>query len=169
MQLQYVLLLIHIVLTLNHSQEYMKSAQSALEATLVKVIITPEPFPLPGRALRNLAARCFVALYTQGETRTLFDTLQAFMKVVGDLKTPDKDTNKMYVLSLAHNRDRAHFLSKSCFLLRWRTYGRVWCSGMWGNCLDRFPLMLSDQFMSFMAEITTVTLKTYKSSSVSSH
>jgi hypothetical protein len=69
--------------------------QSVLEPTLVKVIVAPEPYLPPGRALRNLAARSFVALYTQGETRTLFDTLQAFMKVMGDFKTPDKDINKM--------------------------------------------------------------------------
>lgn len=78
----------------------MKSLQSSLEATLVKVITAPEPYPTPGRAIRNLAARCFVNLYTRGESRALFDTLQAFMKVVAYFKTPDKDLNKMYVLGL---------------------------------------------------------------------
>lgn len=82
----------------------MKSAQSALEATFIKVITAPEPYPPPGRALRNVTSRCFGALYTRGETRTLFDTLQVFMKVVGDFKTPDKDTNKMYVLQLFPRR-----------------------------------------------------------------
>lgn len=81
----------------------MKSSQSALEATLVKVITSPEPYPSPGRALRNPTARCLVSLYTRGETRTLFDTLQSFMKIVGDFKTPDKDMNKMYV-SLSFKR-----------------------------------------------------------------
>ena len=98
MQLQYVVSSnSHNLTTLSCFQDYMKSAQSVLEATLVKVITTPEPYPPPGRALRNPTARCFIALYTRGETRTLFDTLQAFMKVVGDLKTLDRDVNKMYV------------------------------------------------------------------------
>jgi hypothetical protein len=99
MQLPYVVSFVNICSrSLIFSQEYIKSAQSALEATLVKVITTPEPYLPPGRALRTRAARCFVALYSRGETRTLFDTLQTFMKVVGDFKTPDKDMNKMYGL-----------------------------------------------------------------------
>lgn len=35
-------------------------------------------------------------LYTKGETRTLFDALQSFVKIVGDFKAQDKDVNKMY-------------------------------------------------------------------------
>jgi hypothetical protein len=54
------------------------------------------PTPTPGRALRNLVGRCLVALYTRGETRTLFDTMQAFLKIVGDLKAVDNEANKMY-------------------------------------------------------------------------
>lgn len=80
------------------AQQHLKSVQGDLEGTLVKIITAPEPYPPPGRALRNLVGRCLVALYTRGETRTLFDTLQAFMKIVGDFKAPDKDTNKTYVL-----------------------------------------------------------------------
>ena len=76
-------------------QEYLKSRQSDLEAALVNVIKAPEPYPTPGRALRNLVARCLITLYTRAESRTLFDTLQAFMAIVGDFKVQDKDTNKM--------------------------------------------------------------------------
>ncbi|TRM58754.1 armadillo-type protein [Schizophyllum amplum] len=106
--------------------EDLKAGQVDLEATLVKIIAAPAPFPLPGRPVRNVAARCFIALYRRVETRTLFDTLQGFLKIVGDFKTPTKDEIKMCVhtalIDLAH-------------------------------------------FMSFVAEIVTLTLKIGKSSS----
>ena len=54
--------------------------------------------PAPGRAIRNLVGRCLIALYTRGETRTLFDTMQSFLKIVGDVKAVDKDANKMCVV-----------------------------------------------------------------------
>ena len=47
--------------------------------------------------MRNVAARAFIALYGRVETRTLFDTLQGFLKIVGDFKTPTKDEIKMCV------------------------------------------------------------------------
>ena len=78
-------------------QEDLKAGQSDLEKTLVKIIAAPAPFPLPGRPVRNVAARCFIALYRRVETRTLFDTLQGFLKIVGDFKTPTKDEIKMCV------------------------------------------------------------------------
>jgi hypothetical protein len=65
-------------------QEHLKSKQADLEASLVKVVLAQDPYPIPGRALRNCVARCFIALYTRAETRTLFDTLQAFIKVIID-------------------------------------------------------------------------------------
>jgi hypothetical protein len=79
-------------------QEHLKSKQANLEASLVKVVLAQEPYPIPGRALRNCVARCFIALYTRAETRTLFDTLQAFIKVIIDFKTPDRDSHKMCVI-----------------------------------------------------------------------
>jgi hypothetical protein len=37
-----------------------------------------------------------VELYVRGETRTMFDTVQAFMKIAGDFKAPtDRDGSKM--------------------------------------------------------------------------
>ena len=84
---------IHIFL-----QSTLKAKQADIEATLVKIITAPSPFPAPGRAIRNVVARCLVSLYTRSETRTLFDTIQAFLKIVGDSKTADKDTRRMYVL-----------------------------------------------------------------------
>ncbi|KAJ7066512.1 clathrin-coated vesicle protein [Mycena amicta] len=80
--------------------EYLKTKQSDVESALVKVVLAQDPYPIPGRALRNCAARCFVILYTRGETRTLFDTLQAFMKVVIDFKTPDRDSRKIAAFSV---------------------------------------------------------------------
>jgi HEAT repeat-containing protein 5 len=72
----------------------VKSRQSTLEAALVKVITGPEPYPPPGRALRNPAVRSLIALYTRTETRTLFDALQTFMAIVGDFKSSGRDANK---------------------------------------------------------------------------
>ncbi|KAG5643615.1 hypothetical protein DXG03_000582 [Asterophora parasitica] len=79
--------------------QQLKGVQANIERTLVKIVTAPEPYPPPGRALRNLVGRCLVALYTRGETRTLFDTLQAFMKIVGDFKAADKETNKIAAFS----------------------------------------------------------------------
>ena len=36
-------------------------------------------------------------MYTRAETRTMFDTLQAFLRLVGDSKSVDKDVVKMCV------------------------------------------------------------------------
>lgn len=75
-------------------QDVFKSSQSTLEATLLKIINGLEPYPTPGRPLRNLVARCLVVMYTRGETRTLFDTMQAFLKIIGEVKVFDRDANK---------------------------------------------------------------------------
>ncbi|KAJ7604033.1 clathrin-coated vesicle protein [Roridomyces roridus] len=105
--------------------EHLKSKQAALETVLAKIVLAPAPYPVPGRALRNCVARCLVALYTRGDTRTLFDTLQSFIKVILDFKTPDTDSHKIAAFSVI------------------------------GDVM---------KFMSFMMEITTVAVKTVKSS-----
>jgi hypothetical protein len=79
-------------------QDYLKTKQADIESALVKVILAPSPYPVPGRAIRNVTARCFIQLYKKGETRTLFDTLQSFLKVTSDFKTPDRDSYRMCVL-----------------------------------------------------------------------
>ncbi|KAG6887575.1 hypothetical protein C0992_011744, partial [Termitomyces sp. T32_za158] len=96
-------------------QQHLKTVQAKLEGTLVKIITAPEQYPAPGRALRNIAGRCLVTLYTRGETRTLFDTLQVFMKVVGDFKATDKETIKMCVLERTFRgvADNSIFLKSS--------------------------------------------------------
>ncbi|KAL0567040.1 hypothetical protein V5O48_014955 [Marasmius crinis-equi] len=111
--------------------DQLKSKQSDLEAILVKIILAPEPYPSPGRALRNVVARCLTTLYRRGEARTLFDTLQAFLKVTADFKTPDMDARKIAAFS----------------------------------CIGDLMEVFGAQYMSFMAEIATVTLKTSRNSS----
>ncbi|KAF8904140.1 clathrin-coated vesicle protein [Gymnopilus junonius] len=77
----------------------LKPKQGELEKVFIKIISGAEPYPAPGRAIRNLVARCLIVLYTRGETRTLFDTLQAFLRIVGDFKSTDKDVVKITAFS----------------------------------------------------------------------
>jgi hypothetical protein len=85
------------------SQDDIKAVQKDLEMGLINVISSSESYPVPGRALRNLVASCFLVLYTRGDSKNMFDTLIAFLKVANDFKAPaDRDQNKMYVLSLSH-------------------------------------------------------------------
>ncbi|KAJ3781084.1 clathrin-coated vesicle protein [Lentinula aff. detonsa] len=110
--------------------DQLKAQQADLEATLVKIILAAPPYPIPGRATRNVVARCLIAIYNRGETRTLFDMLQTFMKVASDYKTVDRDIYRTAALS----------------------------------CVGDLMAVYGAQYMSFMAEITVVTLKTSKSS-----
>ncbi|TFK60204.1 clathrin-coated vesicle protein [Pluteus cervinus] len=111
--------------------DYFKSKQADLEKSLVKIVQAPEPYPVPGRALRRLVAKCLIALYKRGETRTLFDTLQSFLKIVGEFKAIVKDAVKIAAFS----------------------------------CIGDIMAIFGSQFMSFVAEITLVSLKVTKSSS----
>ncbi|KAF8966949.1 clathrin-coated vesicle protein [Flammula alnicola] len=77
----------------------LKPQQAELERVFIKIISGVETYPPPGRAIRNLVGRCFITLYTRCETRTLFDTLQAFLRLVGDVKTNDKDIIKIAAFS----------------------------------------------------------------------
>lgn len=77
----------------------IKANQADIEKAVIKIIAAPDPYPVPGRAIRNLVGKCLVSLYTRGETRTMFDALQAFMKVAGDFKTTDRDGSKIAALS----------------------------------------------------------------------
>ncbi|KAF8679927.1 Clathrin-coated vesicle protein [Rhizoctonia solani] len=82
------------------SVEELKAAQSTTEATLLKCINVTSPFPAPGRPIRSLVARCFLIIYSRGETRTMYDTVQACLKVAGDSKLSEKDGRlaALYVL-----------------------------------------------------------------------
>lgn len=75
----------------------MKGQQAGVEKALVKVISAPSPYPIPGRALRNLVARCLIVIYSRGDSRSLFDTLQEFLKIASDFKSLDKEGTKMCV------------------------------------------------------------------------
>ncbi|KAG8714844.1 hypothetical protein FRC11_006860 [Ceratobasidium sp. 423] len=82
------------------SVEELKAAQSTTEATLLKCVNITSPFSMPGRPIRALVARCFLILYSRGETRTMYDTVQACLKVAGDAKLSERDGRvvALYVL-----------------------------------------------------------------------
>jgi len=77
----------------------LKPKQGELEKVFIKVISAAESYPVPGRAIRNLVGRCLITLYTRGETRTMFDTLQTFLRLVSDNKLADKDVVKIAAFS----------------------------------------------------------------------
>jgi hypothetical protein len=96
----------HIIVTilslLITSQDDIKTTQKDLEASLLDVISSREPYPVPGRALRNLVASCILILYTRGDSKNMFDTLLAFLKIASAFKAPaDRDQHKMYALILS--------------------------------------------------------------------
>ncbi|KAI8972549.1 ARM repeat-containing protein [Trametes punicea] len=76
-------------------QEQLKTCQTDLEASLIKIVTAPEPFPLPGRPIRRLVASCLRALYMRGETKSLFDTIQAFLKILSETKPPAKESSRI--------------------------------------------------------------------------
>jgi hypothetical protein len=87
-----------ILAQLTAAQEDIKASQKDLEAGLINVIASRELYPVPGRALRNLVASCFLTLYTHGDSKNMFDTLIAFLKVASDFKAAgDRDQHKMLV------------------------------------------------------------------------
>ncbi|KAG8781804.1 hypothetical protein FRC12_021492 [Ceratobasidium sp. 428] len=73
-------------------QDVVKSAQASTESILLKCVAATLPFPIPGRPIRALVARCFLVLYSRGETRTLYDTVQACLKIAGESKVLERDT-----------------------------------------------------------------------------
>ncbi|KIJ41885.1 hypothetical protein M422DRAFT_60390 [Sphaerobolus stellatus SS14] len=75
----------------NISVNALKPIQSKLESTFLDIVRGSVPYPLPGRPIRQLVARCFIKLYTRGETRTLFDTLQALIKVASESKIAERE------------------------------------------------------------------------------
>ncbi|KAG9318303.1 armadillo-type protein [Chiua virens] len=110
--------------------DQLKSTQPSVEETLFKVVCGNDNYPLPGRGLRNLAARCFIIQYTRGDSRTLFDTLRTLLKTAGDVKI---DKNSLRIAAF------------------W-TIGELMAT-------------FGSQFMSFLAEIATISVKTFRSSS----
>ncbi len=87
---------ITMLLPLTFSQDDIKTAQKDLETGLISIVSSSGSYPVPGHALRNLVASCFIILYTRGDSKNMFDTLIAFLKVAGDFKAPaDREQNKM--------------------------------------------------------------------------
>jgi len=85
----------------DYHQPDLKAQQQDIEKQLTKIISSPDPYPTPGRAFRNLVGKCLVEIYTRAETRSMFDTLQAFLKIAADFKAPvERDSSKMYVSSV---------------------------------------------------------------------
>ena len=75
-------------------KELIRSAQPALEAYLYKLLLQPAspsaPAPRIGRPARSLISRCLILLYTSGDTKSLFDGMQALQRAMGDVKV-DKE------------------------------------------------------------------------------
>ena len=78
----------------NFLQADLKEIQQPLLDTLLKLITASEPYPFPGRLVRNLVAECLVLIYTHGETKTLYDSIQVLLKPL-DPKATHKDVHKV--------------------------------------------------------------------------
>ncbi|KAI0784437.1 clathrin-coated vesicle protein [Abortiporus biennis] len=76
----------------------VKSSQNALQSILLDVVSGTKPKLVPGRPVRNLVAQCFVTIYARGETRTLYDTVQALLKVISEQKTAAQDGHRVAAL-----------------------------------------------------------------------
>ncbi|EKM52639.1 uncharacterized protein PHACADRAFT_186750 [Phanerochaete carnosa HHB-10118-sp] len=77
--------------------DQLKDVQQELVDQLLKIISAPEPYPAPGRPVRSLVAQCLTRVYTYGETKTLFDTVQTLLKHL-DPKAAFKEINKIAAL-----------------------------------------------------------------------
>jgi hypothetical protein len=61
----------------------------------MKIALAKDSHTAPGRPVRNLLAKCYVSLYGKGDTRTVFDTINTFLKFAADAKIIDKDSSKV--------------------------------------------------------------------------
>ncbi|KAI0030727.1 clathrin-coated vesicle protein [Vararia minispora EC-137] len=133
----------------NASSDDLKAVQRSLETTLTLIITKGSPYPAPGKAIRNVVSSCFVLLFTLGESRAVFETLLACLRVLGDFKAPaDRDLYKV--------------AASFCI-------GEIMVSSLGGQ-VCRYGLRLNSfmnflKLTSFMVDIATVALKTHKSSS----
>jgi hypothetical protein len=79
----------------------LRSEIPTLEATLVSIVLSSPPFTSPpGRPIRSLVAKCFIALYGKGESRGLFDTVNKMLLPAGDVK--EKDGVRVYVAPISY-------------------------------------------------------------------
>ncbi|KAL4206381.1 hypothetical protein CU097_005637 [Rhizopus azygosporus] len=70
--------------------ETLKKAQPILEKSLLRLISLASA--RPRRPIRFLIGRCYIILYTRGDTRTLFDTVTALHSLIATNKNIDKET-----------------------------------------------------------------------------
>ncbi|ORZ22294.1 armadillo-type protein [Absidia repens] len=68
----------------------LKRAQPVLEKTLLRFISLSTA--KPRRPIRFLIGRCYVLLYTRGDTKQLFDTVTALHSLISASKNIDKET-----------------------------------------------------------------------------
>ena len=76
-------------------KDILKSSQEALQATLINIVTSASPYPNPGHPIRTLVAQCLTTIYTRGETRTLFDTIQALLKPCSEPKSLLQDVHRV--------------------------------------------------------------------------
>lgn len=90
----------------------LKAEQGNIEKTVLAITTSPIPapssqgqapykYPSPGRAIRNIAGRILVDIYTRGETRTAFDTIQAYIKAASEppIRGVDRDVWRIAAFS----------------------------------------------------------------------
>ncbi len=65
----------------------IKPYQADLEKTLLKILSYTDP--KPNRPIRHTIARCFVIVYHNGDSRSLFDTLSSLQNALGNKKLDD--------------------------------------------------------------------------------
>ncbi|CEG80418.1 hypothetical protein RMATCC62417_14760 [Rhizopus microsporus] len=70
--------------------ETLKKTQPVLEKSLLRLISLASA--RPRRPIRFLIGRCYIILYTRGDTRTLFDTVTALHSLIAANKNIDKET-----------------------------------------------------------------------------
>ncbi|OBZ89306.1 HEAT repeat-containing protein 5B, partial [Choanephora cucurbitarum] len=72
------------------SVDVLKKAQPVIEKTLFRLISLATA--KPRRPIRFLIGRCYVLLYTRGDSRSLFDTVTALHSLINANKNIDKET-----------------------------------------------------------------------------
>ncbi|CAG8601056.1 5210_t:CDS:10, partial [Ambispora leptoticha] len=83
------------------TKETLKDSQANLEKQLLKFISLSSP--KPHRPIRQIIARCFIIIYKNGDTRTLFDTITALQSLIGTGKgTGEKETKMAALHCIGH-------------------------------------------------------------------
>ena len=60
-----------------------------------KIALAKDPRTASGRPIRDLVVKYYVFLYGKGDTRTMFDTINTFLKFDADAILTDKDSSKV--------------------------------------------------------------------------